>query len=326
MKINEFDIPYDIDIEKILEEITNRNAKKVLIQLPDGLKPYASKILEYLSLKDVLIVFSTDPCYGSCYIADYIGKEYNFDLLIHIGHDKFVEKEEIPTVYITANYLGSIEELAEKATKFLYERGFKKIGLVTNYQHLKNIEAFSRIINSHGLEVIIDEKSKGLVLGCKIDGALRISEKVDVVLYLGGGDFHALGIAMAIDKPLFIADPYRNEIRDIEKLKKRVIAQRWWAIHNAKNVKNFGIVLVSRRGQFNEKIALDLKYKLEEKGKKVTLLISDNVNWDEISSFTYIDVFIVTGCPRISIDNRDNFKKPILNIEEAYELIKVLKN
>jgi len=181
MKINDFNIPYDIEIENILKEILTRKAKKVLIQLPDGLKPYASKILEYLSLKDVLIVFSTDPCYGSCYIADYIGKEYDFDLLIHIGHEKFVEKEGIPTIYIRADYLGRIEELAKKTIEFLSEKRFKKIGLVTNYQHLKSIDSFSKIINSHGLEVIIDEESKGLVLGCKINGALRISEKVDVI-------------------------------------------------------------------------------------------------------------------------------------------------
>ncbi|MCC6012943.1 MAG: diphthamide biosynthesis enzyme Dph2 [Candidatus Verstraetearchaeota archaeon] len=324
MKNNEFSIPYDIEIEKIIKEIKTRKAKKVLVQLPDGLKPYASKILDIPLLKDTLIVFSTDPCYGSCYIADYIGREYNFDLLIHIGHEKFVEEERIPTVYIKVKYLGNIEEIAKRTIEFLSKKGYRKIGLITNYYHLNNIEDFSRIISSHGLDVIIDEESKGLILGCKINAAIKISEKVDAIIYLGGGDFHALGIAIKIDKPIFIVDPYRNEIRDIEKLKKKVISQMWWTIHNAKNAKNFGIVLISRRGQFNEKIALDLKNRLEELNKKVTILISDNVNWNELSSFSYIDAFIVTGCPRISIDNRESFQKPILNIEEAYNLIKVL--
>ncbi|MEM0286144.1 MAG: diphthamide synthesis protein, partial [Candidatus Methanomethyliaceae archaeon] len=94
----------------------------------------------------------------------------------------------------------------------------------------------------------------------------------------------------------------------------------------AKNAKVIGIVIVVRKGQFNINLAMKLKLEFEELGKKVILLIAEEVNWERLAPFTFIDAFIITGCPRIAIDNRDSFYKPVLNLEEALELLKVIKN
>ena len=39
---------YNLELQKVAEEIKKSNAKLVCIQLPDGLKPKAKEIQEYL--------------------------------------------------------------------------------------------------------------------------------------------------------------------------------------------------------------------------------------------------------------------------------------
>ncbi|MDH5807307.1 MAG: diphthamide biosynthesis enzyme Dph2 [Candidatus Methanomethylicaceae archaeon] len=310
-------IPYDFEIEKILKEL--KNVKKVFIQAPDGLKQYLNILNEF---KDITFFISTDPCYGGCYLLDDIAKKINCDLIIHFGHEKFIEKEEVPTIYIKCTYRDFSNELIKKLLNFIKENKFSNISIFTNAQHIDALEEFISKIKDYGINVI----NGGLILGCKIDKVKEISNFVDALFYLGGGDFHALGMALEIEKPVYIIDPFKNEIRDISILKKKVLAKKWWAIHEAKNAKVIGIVIVVRKGQFNINLAMKLKLEFEELGKKVILLIAEEVNWERLAPFTFIDAFIITGCPRIAIDNRDSFYKPVLNLEEALELLKVIKN
>lgn len=84
-KINFRDIymKYNLELDRAVEEIKKNNAKNVLIQLPDGLKPQASKIAEELKDKTGATIFIwLQSCWGSC---DYPSVK-NIDLLIQWGH------------------------------------------------------------------------------------------------------------------------------------------------------------------------------------------------------------------------------------------------
>jgi 2-(3-amino-3-carboxypropyl)histidine synthase len=81
---------YDLELERVLTEIEKHKAKKVLVQLGEGLKPRAIDIQEYLqtALKDTCqIYFWLNSCYGKCDIPEIIDAKHNdFDLLIQFGH------------------------------------------------------------------------------------------------------------------------------------------------------------------------------------------------------------------------------------------------
>lgn len=81
---------YDLEIERVINEITSRNAKKILIQLGEGLKPRAIEIQEQIQnkLKDSCeIHFWLNSCYGKCDIPDIIdSKKNDYDMLIQFGH------------------------------------------------------------------------------------------------------------------------------------------------------------------------------------------------------------------------------------------------
>lgn len=80
---------YDLELERVVSEIKKRKAKKILIQLAEGLKPRAMEIQEHLEkeLPSVNINFWLGSCYGKCDIPEFLdNKNSVFDLLIQFGH------------------------------------------------------------------------------------------------------------------------------------------------------------------------------------------------------------------------------------------------
>jgi 2-(3-amino-3-carboxypropyl)histidine synthase len=102
------------------------------------------------------------------------------------------------------------------------------------------------------------------------------------------------------------------------------MAKRWWAIAEAAKAKKFGVVMVTKSGQFQRRAAEKLRDCLEAKGREAYMLVADEINWERLAPFGFVEAFIITGCPRIALDNRDGFNRPLLNEDDAHELMKRL--
>jgi 2-(3-amino-3-carboxypropyl)histidine synthase len=90
--VTEIEEKYELDLDKIVLKIKNSNSNLVLLQFPDGLKPYAVCIVDYLREKtkaEFLVWFGT--CFGACDIP-ILGKdlEKKIDLIIQFGHNKLM--------------------------------------------------------------------------------------------------------------------------------------------------------------------------------------------------------------------------------------------
>jgi len=80
---------YNLEISKIIKEIKKQRAKKILIQLPDGLKPKATEIVDKIESKTNAKCFIwMDTNFGACDLPLGIEK-LKIDLLVHFGHSKF---------------------------------------------------------------------------------------------------------------------------------------------------------------------------------------------------------------------------------------------
>ncbi|HZX45554.1 MAG TPA: diphthamide synthesis protein [Candidatus Nanoarchaeia archaeon] len=78
---------YDLELEKAVAEIKRTKAKKVCIQLPEGLKPKAKEIADKLEKETGADIFIwMGSCFGACDIPNIKG----FDLLIQWGHSAWV--------------------------------------------------------------------------------------------------------------------------------------------------------------------------------------------------------------------------------------------
>jgi 2-(3-amino-3-carboxypropyl)histidine synthase len=91
-KLEELD--YDLELEKVVKEIKKQKSKKVLIQLPEGLKPYATQIQDELEkklkekkLKAEFFIW-LDTCFGACDIPIET-ERLGVDLIVQFGHSEF---------------------------------------------------------------------------------------------------------------------------------------------------------------------------------------------------------------------------------------------
>ena len=81
---------YDLELKNVAKLINNKKAKLVCIQLPDGLKPKAQEIQDYLEgkTKAEMIIWA-GSCFGACDIPSGLDK-MGVDLLIQWGHSEWV--------------------------------------------------------------------------------------------------------------------------------------------------------------------------------------------------------------------------------------------
>lgn len=76
---------YDLELEKAVKTIKFNKAKTVLIQLPEGLKPKAKEIVDFIQAKTKAKCFIwLGSCYGACDIP-----KAEYDLLIQWGHSEW---------------------------------------------------------------------------------------------------------------------------------------------------------------------------------------------------------------------------------------------
>ena len=85
---------YKLELNKVIEEIKTRKAKQVLIQLPDGLKTEANKIVDAIETNTEAKAFLwlTD-CFGACDLP--LGLDiFKIDLMFQFGHNRYWKAKE----------------------------------------------------------------------------------------------------------------------------------------------------------------------------------------------------------------------------------------
>lgn len=76
---------YNLELEKVVDNIKKEKVKSVLIQLPDGLKPKSQEIQDFIQEKtDAKIYIWLGSCFGACDVP-----KTDVDLLIQWGHSEF---------------------------------------------------------------------------------------------------------------------------------------------------------------------------------------------------------------------------------------------
>lgn len=108
---------YNFEIHKTIWRIKFLKAKRVALQMPEGLLCFAtiiSEILKYFASKkynfseklvikeneggrdsDIDIIVMGDVTYGACCVDDFSAKAMGVDLLVHYGHSCLIPIEDI---------------------------------------------------------------------------------------------------------------------------------------------------------------------------------------------------------------------------------------
>ncbi len=81
-KIEALEEKYELELDRIVSEIKISKVETVLLQLPDGLKPWGPVLVDYLEEKtDVKISIWLGDCFGACDLPDS-----SADLVVQFGH------------------------------------------------------------------------------------------------------------------------------------------------------------------------------------------------------------------------------------------------
>jgi 2-(3-amino-3-carboxypropyl)histidine synthase len=290
--------------------------------MPEGLKPIGFKLARLLEKEVGVEVFvSGDPCYGACDLALNPKAHVNADLLVHLGHAEMPgEFPEENVLYVEAHADVPVEGPMKQAVNMLGKE--HTIGLASNIQHIHQLGRAKEILENNGKEVLVGRASgwlqyPGQVLGCDYGSVRAIAEKVDAFVVLSGGDFHALGIPLATGRRTIVVDPFQQTAKDMTEVCRRLLRKRWIIIERFKETKRVGIVVGMKSSQMNIALARRLKELLEENGQSTILICATEVIPETLESFTDLEAYVEVSCPRISTDDQERYRKPMLNPEEV---------
>lgn len=314
---------YNFEIHKTIHRIRETKAKRVALQMPEGLLMFACPISDIIQkFTDADTVIMGDVTYGACCIDDYTAIALGADMLIHYGHSCLIPIDQtsgIKVLYIFVDIKIDSLHFVE-SVKMNFEKG-KKLALVSTIQFVATLHHVANELREAGYEATVPQTkplSPGEILGCT---APRLPEGFSLI-YLGDGRFH-LEAAM-IANPLveaFKYDPYdkkfTQEYYDHEAMRQN----RKKAIDKAKGSKRFGLILGTLGRQGSNKVLEHLQKRLKSHGKETSIILLSEIFPSKLELFKDIDAFVQVACPRLSIDWGTAFPKPLLT---PYELSVVL--
>ncbi|KAI1471244.1 diphthamide biosynthesis protein [Daldinia caldariorum] len=313
---------YSFEIPKTIHRIRSSGARRVALQMPEGLLLFATTISDILTqfCPGVETLIMGDVTYGACCIDDYTARALGCDLLVHYAHSCLipVDVTKIKVLYVFVDI--SIDASHLLAT---LERNFaapKTLAVVGTIQFNATIHGVKPALEKAGFRVLVPQiapLSKGEILGCT-SPRLPDSDDVDLILYLGDGRFHLESIMIhnpAI--PAYRYDPYARKLTretyghaEMQELRRAAIAA-------AKGARKWGLILGSLGRQGNPHTMGLIEAKLAAKGvPRVHLLLSE-IFPGKLAMMADVECWVQVACPRLSIDWGYAFPRPLLTPYEA---------
>jgi 2-(3-amino-3-carboxypropyl)histidine synthase len=295
---------------------------RILLQFPEGLKQKALEHAKKLEKEGHEVLISASPTFGACDLALDEAKSLNVDKLIHYGHAEF-QHVDFNVEYVSYEIDAPMDLLPQSLEAL---KDYTKLGLVTTIQHMHQLGTVKQFYESKGHEVLIGKpygfaKKPGQILGCDIGSAANIDSKVDALVYFGGGIFHPLGAVLATKKPFFVIEPFQGTIERFDGYRELYAKKRKAKILRSLEAKRIGIMLTTKNGQHNMALAKVLKAKIEKSGMSAGILVANTFDFESLNNMLEFDAFVNTACPRLSIDDIDRTRKPLLSANELMEVI-----
>ncbi|PKA60618.1 hypothetical protein AXF42_Ash006250 [Apostasia shenzhenica] len=313
---------YNFEIHKTLHRITSSSARRVALQLPDGLLMYSLPIADILRsfspAEEVLVL--AEPTYGACCLDDFAASCLSADLLVHYGHSCLVPVpfSRLPVLYVFVDIRIDVARLASAVcSAFPCPR---RLALAGTVQFVTAVHAAKPLLSAEGHDITIPQAkplSPGEVLGCTAP-TIRKSSAVDAAVFVADGRFHLEAFMIANPGvPAFRYDPFLGalilEEYDHEGMKKA----RKGAIFAAREARTWGIILGTLGRQGNTKVLDRVIEKMEEKGLDWTVVLMSEISPARIELFgDSVDAWVQIACPRLSIDWGEGFSKPLITTFE----------
>ncbi|MBU1120463.1 diphthamide synthesis protein, partial [Candidatus Micrarchaeota archaeon] len=148
----------EFNLKKAFEEINRVKPKLILLQFPEGLKQRTTELIEEIKKKsNTEVIVLLDPCFGACDLAEEEAKLLEADLIIHFGHEKFLDSG-VKTVYVPLEYRIDENELREGVKKlidFLKNKKWDKIALASTIQFSNTLKKIKKELEKNNFSVFV---------------------------------------------------------------------------------------------------------------------------------------------------------------------------
>lgn len=313
---------YSFEIPKTIHRIRSLNAKRVALQMPEGLLMFATTISDILTQfcpgSETLIM--GDVTYGACCIDDFTARALGCDLLVHYAHSCLipVSTTKIPTLYIFVDISIDTKHLIATLSRNISPG--KTIAMVSTIQFANTLHLVKPALEAEGLKVIIPQVaplSKGEILGCTAP-KLNDNDQTDIILYLGDGRFHLEAAMIANPSiPAYRYDPYSRSLTREEYSHDEMLDSRSSAISQAKTAKKWGLILGALGRQGNPHTLTLIENHLNKQGIPFVNMLLSEIFPGKLAMFEDVECWVQIACPRLSIDWGHAFARPLLTPYEA---------
>ncbi len=303
-----------LDTENILPKLKRLRARRVFIQVPEGLKTRVQELSRELEGAGLKTFISIEPCFGACDIRDREARALGCDALLHAGHSDYGLKTVLPVIYEECRIDFDPAPLLKMHLGDL--RSFKKICLVTTVQYLSSLARAATFLREHGKKILLGSPIKarhpGQLLGCDFSAAKSVEPGADCFLFMGTGTFHPLGLSLEVEKPVLFLDFESTELIDLGQERFSLQKMRYARIAKASDARDFVIFVSTKPGQAHPDLAMHAKEKLESLGRRAWIVVADQLTPSKLMGLK-AEAIINTACPRIQEDAK-LFRKPIISV------------
>jgi 2-(3-amino-3-carboxypropyl)histidine synthase len=288
----------EINLSELIKKIKDKNYKRILIQVPEGLKTNLVEIANKIEKETKAQIFiSAESCYGACDLPLEEAKLLNSDLIVHLGHSDFGVKTETPVIYFPIYFDLKIPEKLKKEISEIKE---KTLAIYSSEPFRKVLEELEKYLLRVGKEIV----NKQIILGCS-----EIKQKSEANIFVGSGKFHPL----ALQGKTYFLDLEKNKLEDFTDEIKKEKMRKQARISKFRDARKVGILVSTKPGQFYKDYE-KLKEKLEKEGKEVKILIMDEITNEKLIGLDF-DAYLNTACPRV-LDN--HFDKLVVNLKDIH--------
>jgi 2-(3-amino-3-carboxypropyl)histidine synthase len=302
----------------LFEALRAARPQKIVLQVPAGLVRNAHDLSERFEREvGAPVVLATRPCFGACDLPSR-DEAPRADVAVVLGHAPIPNVPVVrPTYFVEMREPGGD---AEALAATVAAAGVpQRLGLVLSVQHLDLVEPLTAALARRSYEVRVGRGDRRLAyasqaLGCNYTGAEAVEAQVDAFLFVGTGRFHPIGLAFAVERPVWSLDPLQNRIEPaIDRAS--LIRKRQLVVATVRDARKWGILVSAFTGQNRSATALALQERARARGRETQVLVFDRLDPRDLEGRA-LDAYVNTACPRIALDDGPNYPKPVLTPPE----------
>ncbi|XP_060114709.1 2-(3-amino-3-carboxypropyl)histidine synthase subunit 1 [Heteronotia binoei] len=310
---------YNFEIYKTVWRIRQAGAKRVALQMPEGLLLFACTLADIIErFTGAEAVVMGDVTYGACCVDDFTARALGADFLVHYGHSCLIPIDPtsgVKMLYVFVDIKIDTAHFVE-TLKFNFPAGSKLV-LVSTVQFVSALQAATRELSKDYTVSAPQCKplSPGEILGCT---SPQLAKDTDAIVYLGDGRFHLESIMIANPGiPAYRYDPYSKVFSQEHYDHERMQDSRKEAIRKASRASKWGLILGTLGRQGSPAILQHLESRLQALKLPFVRLLLSEIFPGKLQLFPDVEAWVQVACPRLSIDWGEAFDKPLLTPYEA---------